>query len=109
MRMMSICLTWFLISGLGEPKLYHYLCDLTRRGILLGGLSDCEELVGLLRGDDVIGLGRISFLINVNNLSSQSRFCSPVFSQSSLLSHIPTHLQGHFYAMPQRVSSFSLR
>ena len=24
-RMMSICLTWFLISGLGEPNIYHDL------------------------------------------------------------------------------------
>jgi len=26
-------------------------------GILLGGLSDCEELVGLLTGDDGCGVG----------------------------------------------------
>jgi hypothetical protein len=24
-RMMSICLTWFPIGGLGEPNLYHNL------------------------------------------------------------------------------------
>ena len=29
-RIMSICLTWFPISGLGEPYLYHNLKDLTR-------------------------------------------------------------------------------
>jgi len=29
-RMMSICLTWFPISGLGKPKLYQNLGDFTR-------------------------------------------------------------------------------
>jgi len=32
---------------LGEPNIYQNLGDLTRMGILLGGLSDCEELVGV--------------------------------------------------------------
>ena len=37
-KMMSICLTWFPISGLGKPKLYQNHGDLTRKwGILLGG------------------------------------------------------------------------
>ena len=31
---------------LGEPNIYQNLGDLTRMGILLGGLSDCEELSG---------------------------------------------------------------
>ena len=43
------------------------------------------------------------------NFLSQSHSCSPVFSQSFLLSHIPTHQQGHIYSMHQRVSYFSLR
>ena len=29
-KMMSICLTWFPISGLGEPYVYHNLEDFTR-------------------------------------------------------------------------------
>jgi len=45
--MMSICLTWVPFSELGEPNIYQNLGDLTRMGILLGGLSDCEELVGV--------------------------------------------------------------
>jgi len=28
--MMSRCFTWFPISGLGEPNIYHDLGDLTR-------------------------------------------------------------------------------
>ena len=28
---MSICLTWFPISGLGEPNIYHNLGDFTRK------------------------------------------------------------------------------
>ena len=36
-KMMSICLTWFPISGLGEPKLYQNMWCFTRKwGILLG-------------------------------------------------------------------------
>ena len=30
-KMMSICLTWFPISGLGKPKLYQNLGDFTRK------------------------------------------------------------------------------
>ena len=30
---MSICLTWFPISGLGKPKLYQNMCCFTRIGI----------------------------------------------------------------------------
>jgi hypothetical protein len=49
--MMSRCFTWFPISGLGKPKLYHNLEDFTRMwGVLLGGLSNCEELEGILLG-----------------------------------------------------------
>jgi len=45
-RIMSICLTWFPISGLGEPYLYQNLGGFTRMGILLGGCLTCEELSG---------------------------------------------------------------
>ena len=44
--MMSICFTWFPISGLGEPYLYQNLGGFTRMGILLGGCLTCEELSG---------------------------------------------------------------
>ena len=41
---MSICLTWFPISGLGEPYMYHDLGEFTRIGNLLGGgLFDFNE------------------------------------------------------------------
>jgi len=45
--MMSICLTWFPISGLGKPKLYQNLGDFTRIGDFTWRVSDCEELVGV--------------------------------------------------------------
>ena len=44
--MMSICLNWFPISGLGEPNIYQNLGDLTRTGDFTWRVSDCEELVG---------------------------------------------------------------
>jgi len=44
---MSRCFTRFLMSGLGEPYLYHNLEDFTIFGEDCGGLSDCEELVGV--------------------------------------------------------------
>ena len=34
---MSICLTWFPISGLGEPKIYHQSVCITRMWELLTG------------------------------------------------------------------------
>ena len=43
-----------LLCGLGEPYEYHNLGEFTRNGILqetgilLGGLSYCEELVGVI-------------------------------------------------------------
>ena len=54
---MSICLTWFPISGLGEPNIYHDLGEFTRIGEDCGGVSDCEELVGVTwRVSDCEGL-----------------------------------------------------
>ena len=53
MRMMSICLTWFLISGLGEPNIYHDLGVFYKNvGILLGGCLTVKNQWGLLTGDD---------------------------------------------------------
>ena len=36
---MSICLTWFPIGGLGEPDVYQNLRDFTRIGKIVGGSS----------------------------------------------------------------------
>ena len=44
-RMMSRCLTWFPISGLGEPHLYHDLGVDYKNVGRLWRVSDCEELV----------------------------------------------------------------
>ena len=46
-RMMSICLTWFPIGGLGEPNIYQNLVYFTRIGNFTWRVSDCEELVGV--------------------------------------------------------------
>ena len=38
-KMMSICLTWFPIGGLGEPNIYHDLGEFTRTwGFYLEGV-----------------------------------------------------------------------
>ena len=44
-RIMSICLTWFPIRDLGEPKLYQNMWCFTRSGKVVE-VSDCEELSG---------------------------------------------------------------
>jgi len=56
---MSICFTWFPIGGLGEPNIYHDSGGFYKNvGILLGGLSDCEELEGdNYTGDDGVVFG----------------------------------------------------
>ena len=46
-KIMSICLTWFPISGLGKPKLYQNLGDFTMCGGFTWMVSDCEEMVGV--------------------------------------------------------------
>ena len=46
-RMMSICLTWFPISGLGEPNIYHDSGCFTRMWDFTWRVPDCEELVGV--------------------------------------------------------------
>ena len=46
--MMSRCFTWVPIGGLGEPNIYHDSGVFYKKvGILLGVVSDCEELVGV--------------------------------------------------------------
>ena len=54
---MSRCFTKIPICGLGEP---HYLISIGlfyKNREVCGGLSDCEELVGVLTGDDECGVG----------------------------------------------------
>ena len=47
-KIISICLTWFPISGLREPKLYQNMWCFTRMwGFYLECLWLCEELVGV--------------------------------------------------------------
>ena len=46
-KMMSICLNWFPISGLGKPKLYQNLGDFTRMWGFTWWVFDSEELVGV--------------------------------------------------------------
>ena len=47
-RVTSICFTWFPFSELGEHNIYHDSGVFYKNvGILLGGVSDCEELVGV--------------------------------------------------------------
>ena len=45
--MMSICLNWFPISGLGEPIYTINRFDLQESGDFTWMVSDCEELVGV--------------------------------------------------------------
>ena len=43
-----------MFGELGEPNIYHDSGGFYKEvGILLGGCLTCEELVGLLTGDDV--------------------------------------------------------
>jgi len=42
---MSICLTWFPISGLGEPNIYQNLVSFTMCEDFTWREPDCEELV----------------------------------------------------------------
>ena len=39
-KIMSICFTWFLIRGLGKPKLYQNMWCFTRMWEVCGGVSD---------------------------------------------------------------------
>ena len=53
-KMMSICLTWFPISGLGKPKLYQNMWCFTRSGDFTWRVSDCEELVGVTHRNKIL-------------------------------------------------------
>ena len=55
----------YLVS-LGEPNVYHESVCFTRIGDFTWRVSDCDELVGLLTGDEGIG--------NAFNKSPQSTF-----------------------------------
>ena len=52
--MMSRCLTWFPIGGLGEPNIYHQSVCFTRIGEGCGVVSDCEELVVVNHRDEYV-------------------------------------------------------
>ena len=45
-RMMSICLTWFPIGGLGEPNYTIIWLNLQECWDFTWRMFDCEELVG---------------------------------------------------------------
>ena len=64
----------YLVS-LGEPNVYHESVCFTRIGDFTWMVSDCDELVGLLTGDEGIG--------NAFNKSPQSTFQILPASQSS--------------------------
>jgi|ETNmetMinimDraft_28_1059901.scaffolds.fasta_scaffold32975_3 hypothetical protein len=64
----------YLVS-LGEPNVYHESVCFTRIGDFTWRVSDCDELVGLLTGDEGIG--------NAFNKSPQSTFQILPASQSS--------------------------
>ena len=64
----------YLVS-LGEPNVYHESVCFTRIGDFTWRVYDCEELVGLLTGDEGIG--------NAFNKSPQSTFQILPASQSS--------------------------
>ena len=64
----------YLVS-LGEPNVYHESVCFTRIGDFTWSVSDCDELVGLLTGDEGIG--------NAFNKSPQSTFQILPASQSS--------------------------
>ena len=64
----------YLVS-LGEPNVYHESVCFTRIGDFTWRVSDCDEIVGLLTGDEGIG--------NAFNKSPQSTFQILPASQSS--------------------------
>ena len=64
----------YLVS-LGEPNVYHESVCFTRIGDFTWRVSDCDELVGLLTGDEGID--------NAFNKSPQSTFQILPASQSS--------------------------
>jgi len=77
---MSICLTWFPISGLGEPNIYQNLVCFTRIGDFTWRVSDCEELVGYSQG--MMGVG---FSVGLWFYSSVPQFYFDIFSYHILL------------------------
>ena len=46
-KIMSMCFTWFPISGLGKPNIYQNLGGFTRMWDFTWRVSDCEELEGV--------------------------------------------------------------
>ena len=56
-KMMSICFTWFPISGLGKPKLYHDLGVFYKNRGDCGGYLTVKNYWGLFTGDDGVCFG----------------------------------------------------
>ena len=54
-KMMSICLTWFPLGGLGKHKLYQNMWCFTRIGDLTWKVSYFKESLGSVKGDDGVG------------------------------------------------------
>ena len=50
---------------LGEPNILHQSGCFTRIGEFTRRVSECEELVGLLTGDDGVGLLRVDDSIEI--------------------------------------------
>ena len=46
-----------------ETEVYHQKFSFTRKWEDCGGLSDCEELVGTIAGDDGVGF-RKNYIVN---------------------------------------------
>jgi len=49
------------IGVLGEPYRYHHLRNFTRKGHFTWRVSDCEELLGSVTGDDGVGFVRLIY------------------------------------------------
>ena len=62
---------------LGEPNIYHDLGDFTRIGEFTWRVSDCEELVGLLTGDDGVDGGDFTWRVVNMDLIVEERTNKP--------------------------------
>ena len=75
--MKSICLTWFPISGFVEPNKYDQSVCFTRIGDFTWTVTDCEELVGLLTGDDGVGFSSSTETGPETSSSKFRDYCHP--------------------------------
>ena len=56
-----------------ETEVYHQKFSFTRKWEDCGGLSDCEELVGTIAGDDGVGFRGIQNISSIGGFESKSR------------------------------------